>query len=157
MFIEHLWMPVGTLRTQQRAGQVGPWADVQGREHDGGGPFPLNQVMLFFWAIVEKPLVISPGGREAFGGWGGAWAFIYCPYMSFSSETFSACVELKSLIRKHNFKFFLVIGELLEVCPIPPFLTSFLILPFVVFRRHTGFQFFFFFRLAQSRACRSIL
>lgn len=68
--------------------------------------------------------------------------------MSFSFETSSACVELKSLIRKHNFKFFLVTGELLEVHPIPPFLTLFLILPFVVFRCHIGFRVFFY--LAQS-------
>lgn len=112
--------------------------------------------MLFFWAIVKEAFVISPGGREAFWGWGGAWAFIYCPYMSFSFETFSACVELKSLIRKHNFKFFLVTGELLEVYPVPPFLTLFPILPFVVFRCHTGFRCFFF-HLAQSMARRSIL
>lgn len=30
------------------------------------------------------------------------------------------------------------------MCPVPPFLTLFLTLPFVVFRCHTGFQFFFF-------------
>lgn len=100
--------------------------------------------MLFFWAIVKRAFVISPGGREAFGGVRRCLGLYLLSLHVLFFATSSACVELKSLIRKHNFKFFPVTGELLEVCPVPPFLTLFLTLPFVVFRCHTGFQFFFF-------------